>query len=74
MKLFTKSDLERAARLAATAAYLRGGDPETHLAAAVATVAQESPRYYDEHQIRDALGPDALRTLLDRVEHREARD
>lgn len=71
MKLYTKSDLERAARLAATAALLfPTTDPEQHIADAVLTVSGEAPAYYDEHQIRDVLGPDAVRALLDRVDHR----
>ena len=73
MKLFTKSDLERVARLAATRALLfPDQNPETHIMDAVHVVAREAPEYYDEHTIRDALGADALRTLLDCVDHRKA--
>jgi len=74
-KLFTRTDLERAARLAAFGALLSPkSDPEVHINAAVTTVANEAPTYYDEHTIRDILGPDALRALLDCVDHRPTRD
>ena len=81
MKLFTKSDLERAARLAANAALLLGGDPEAHIHAAVATVSLEAPEYYDEHRVKELLAlaatrgyTEAVRALLERLDHGEARD
>ena len=51
MKLFTKSDLERAARLAATAARIQE-DVEHAVAEAVEMVAAETPPYYDEATVK----------------------
>ena len=81
-RLFTKSDLERAARLAANAALLfPTTDPEQHISDAVATVSREAPEYYDEHRVKELLAlaatngySVALRALLERLDHRETRD
>lgn len=54
MKLFTRHDLERCARLA-TLQFVAGGDPETAILTAVASVAEDSPAYYDEMTIRKML-------------------
>ena len=63
MKLYTKTDLERAARIAALRFKFRGGDPEEHIQEAVLAITQEAPDYYDEHFIREHLGEEALRKL-----------
>lgn len=51
MKLFTRSDLERCARLT-TLHRLVDSDPEAAIARAVESVSAEAPAYYDEHTIK----------------------
>ena len=54
VKLYTRNDLERAARLA-TLQFVAGGDPEAAIQAAVASVAEDAPAYLDEPTIRKML-------------------
>jgi hypothetical protein len=62
MKLYTRTDLERAARLAARAA-LRGLAEEPAVGDAVARVANDAPEYYDEHTVRELIETAAKRGL-----------
>ena len=50
-KLFTKSDVERACRLATLHALVER-DPEAAIARAVADVADEAPPYYSEETVK----------------------
>lgn len=53
-KLFTRSELERAARLS-VGFFVAQGDPEAAITRAVTAIAQESPAYYDEPTVRKML-------------------
>lgn len=53
-KLFTRTELERAARLS-VGFFVADGDPERAITRAVASIAQESPAYYDETTVRRML-------------------
>lgn len=64
MKLFTKGDLERAARLSLTLGLVEA-DPEAAISRAVATVANETDDYFSREQVlevakRAALGDHLL--------------
>jgi hypothetical protein len=54
MKLFTKSDVERAARLA-TLYGLTEREPEVAIAKAVAAVVDDSVPYYSRDEVRSIL-------------------
>ena len=54
MKLFTSTDLERAARLAATSA-AKGASVELAVGDAVGIVMEETPQYFDEVIVRKML-------------------
>lgn len=51
MRLYTKSDLERAARLA-VAYHVKGDEPEVCISNAAQTIANDAPSYYDEVTVK----------------------
>lgn len=53
-QLFTRTDVERAARLA-TLHRMVERDPEVAIAKAVATVCEEGPLFYSEEEVRQML-------------------
>ena len=53
-KLFTRTELERASRLA-VGFFVADGDPEAAISRAVKSIAQEAPSYYDEPTVRKML-------------------
>lgn len=55
MRIFVRTDLERAARLAILDFLADGGDPEAAIAKAVRGVADEAPVAYAEETVRDLL-------------------
>ena len=71
-KLFTRTDLERAARLAHRAA-ARGAPEELATGDAVATVANDAPEYYDEHTVRELVQVAAKRGAKAALAELEAR-
>jgi len=64
MRLFTKSDVERASRLA-TLHRLVERDPEVAVAKAVQAVCEDGPLYYSEDEVKQML---AFVLQLDDVE------
>lgn len=57
MRLFTKTDIERAARLALLHFMAPGcqGDPERAISSAVSGVTDDAPLYYSEEEVRQLL-------------------
>lgn len=55
IRVFTRTDLERACRLAVLR-YVAEPNPELAVMAAVRSVAADSPPYYGEPEVRDLLG------------------
>lgn len=69
MKLYTKTDLERCARLAVLAHATDREDSETAVARALAVVVDDAPMYYDEPTVkmllRFATGEDNVDLLFE---------
>lgn len=55
MLRFTKTDLERCARLAVLGTLQKNSDPELAIAKAVISIAEESPGYYEAPGIEDLV-------------------
>ena len=51
MKLYTKSDIERAARLAVLYT-VKGDDPEAAISAAARLIADDADDYFDQYTVR----------------------